>query len=51
MSAAVPKLSEKAEALVVELFELGAIKFGTFTLKSGVESPIYVDLRSVSRRC
>ncbi|KAK3102695.1 hypothetical protein FSP39_013212 [Pinctada imbricata] len=40
-------MEPKKRNLILKLYEVNAIKFGTFILKSGLESPVYLDLRVI----
>lgn len=41
---------EEKEQFFLKIYNLGIIKFGHFTLKSGMTSPIYIDFRPIASR-
>ncbi|WP_185853446.1 orotidine-5'-phosphate decarboxylase [Blattabacterium cuenoti] len=41
---------KEKEQFFLKIYNLGIIKFGNFTLKSGMNSPIYIDFRPIASR-
>ncbi|WP_185869720.1 orotidine-5'-phosphate decarboxylase [Blattabacterium cuenoti] len=41
---------QEKEQFFLKIYNLGIIKFGNFTLKSGMNSPLYIDFRPIASR-
>ncbi|WP_185883028.1 orotidine-5'-phosphate decarboxylase [Blattabacterium cuenoti] len=41
---------KKKEKFFLKIYNLGIIKFGNFTLKSGINSPLYIDFRPIASK-
>lgn len=42
-----PSYEDKLKAFAKELYEIDGIKFGEFTTKIGLKTPVYFDLRVI----